>query len=268
MGNFITSTMKLGRKVSMVLWLIDQHSALGCNDELDVYLNGRPAAYQRKAGGYLVFTELMENDFRVRVESRYYLPEEFDVSLSSLNSAEPVVYVPLKPAPAYPFNTGATLIRVSFCSPQGRPLQTVLTAVISSEIAARAQLGRQGAKAGAAEIKLVEVTGRTAPGDLLLIKAREGENEEICELTSMNNGGEGSYFLKQPLAFDHGRGVPVMPLIVTRSDERGEAVIVIRGLRQKEYQVQLQISAGGKQQQLELTVESGKVHQLGKVIVE
>lgn len=267
MRNYITSTLKLGYKVSMVLWLIDQYRGLGCNEELDVYLNGQPAPFQRKAGGYLVFTDLEEDFYQIRIESRYYLTEELEVYLSSLDRTEPIVYVPLKPAPAYPFNPGATLIRASLGNARGKPVSAGLTATLGSDNCARAQLGRQGAQAGAREIVLVDVTGRIAPGDLLLIRPREGEETgEVCEMTSMNTG-EGIYGLKRPLLSGHGRGALLMPVTAARSDERGEAVIAIRSLRQKECRIQLTISAGDHRQLVELIVKSGQTQHLGKVLL-
>ncbi|MDD4802446.1 MAG: hypothetical protein PHF24_05830, partial [Syntrophomonas sp.] len=147
MEDFITSTLKLGRKVSMVLWLIDQYSSLGCNEEVSIYLNARPADFQRKAGGYLVFTDLEEESYRVSVESPFFLDEEIQVNLSDLDRSEPVVYIALKPSPTYQFNTGATLIRASLDS-QGNPLNTTLTATLTSDNCARAHLGSKGAQAG------------------------------------------------------------------------------------------------------------------------
>ncbi len=266
MDNYITSTLKLGRKVSMVLWLIDQYSSLGCNEEMSVYLNGHSATFQRKAGGYLVFTDLEEDLYRVSIESPYYFNEELQVSLSSLDRSEPIVYVPLKPAPTYRFNPGATLIRASLCTANGEPASTSLTATLCSDNCARAQLGHQGAKAGASEISLVDVTGRMAPGDLLLIRPREGKSGEICEVTTMGVG-EGIYSLKKPLLSSHSQGELLMPLTITTSDKRGEAVISIRNLRQKECQVQVEISSGERSQIMDLAVKTGLTSYLGKIVV-
>lgn len=267
MQNFITSTLKLGRKLSMVLWLIDQYTSLGSNEEISVCLNGLPAGFQRKAGGYLVFTDLEEDRYRISLESPYYCPEELEVHLSSLDRSEPVVYVPLKPAPAYRFNPGSTLIRASLCAKDGGPASGNITAILGSENCARAQLGRQGAKAGSTEISLVEVTGRLAPGDLLLIRSRGAKKGEICEITTMG-GGEGVYSLKKPLSSDHKRGELLMPLVTARSDQRGEIVVGIRSLRQKTCQLELEISAGANSQTLEIEIKAGQTHYLGKVALQ
>ncbi|PKM76155.1 MAG: hypothetical protein CVU90_13980 [Firmicutes bacterium HGW-Firmicutes-15] len=266
MDNYITSTLKLGRKVSMVLWLIDQYSSLGCNEEMTVYLNGRPAAFQRKAGGYLVFTDLEEDLYLVTIESQYYFKEELQVILSKLDRSEPIVYVPLKPAPTYRFNTGATLIRASLCTVTGEPVCTSLTATLCSDNCARAQLGSQGAKAGASEISLADMTGRIAPGDLLLIRPRDVKSGEVCEVTTMG-AVEGIYSLKQPLLSDHNQGDLLMPLTTTWSDIRGEAVIGIRNLRQKECQVQVEISSGKHSQIVETSVRTGLINYLGKIVL-
>jgi len=267
MESYITSTLKLGRKVSMVLWVIDQYRALGCNEEMSVCLNGRPAAFQRKAGGYLVFTDLEEDRYQVSIESPYYLKEELEVILSQLDRSEPVVYVPLKPAPTYRFNSGATLIRTSIGTENGNPVSTDITVTFVSENCARAQIDLQGAKAGTSEISLVDVTGRIAPGDLLLILPVKGKKSEICELTTMGVG-DGIYSLKKPLSFDHGQGERLMPLTITRSNERGEVVLAIRSLRQKECQVRVEIAAGKNSQLVDLKVENGQIQHLGKILLK
>jgi len=266
MDSYITSTLKLGHKVSFILWLIDQYTSQGCNEEATVYLNGHPASFQRKAGGYLVFTDLEEDHYHLQVEAPYYLSQELEVTISSLDRNEPVVYVALQPAPPYRFKPGATLIRASLGNKKGDPVCTCLTAMVSSDNCARAKLGRQGAKAGATELSLVDMTGRLAPGDRLLIRTPEGKTGEICEISIMRSG-EGIYSLKDPLSSDHSRGELLMPLIISHSDERGEAVIALRQLPQKECRVQVVVSADGSSQPVEVTVTTGRTHHLGKIIL-
>jgi len=158
------------------------------------------------------------------------------------------------------------LIRASLCTKNGEPAKASLTATLCSYNCARGQLGRQGAQAKNSELSLVEVTGRFAPGDLLLIRPREENSGEICEVTTMGVG-DGVYTLKQPLLSDHDRGELLMPLTITRSDERGEAVISIRNLRQKECQVQVEISSGEHSKTVEIEVKTGLTHHLGKVLL-
>ncbi|MGI5911858.1 MAG: hypothetical protein ACOX6E_04645 [Syntrophomonadaceae bacterium] len=266
MQNFITSTLKLGHKVSMVLWLIDQYTSLGCNEEIKVYLNGRPSDFQRKAGGYLVFTDLEEDLYHIVLESQYYFTEQFEVSLSRLDRSEPIVYVPLKPAPQYRFNPGATVIRASLCNKKGDPLCGTLVTTLVSNNCARARIGRQGGKTGNSDIPLVDLTGRIAPGDLFLIRPAGKKSGEICEITTMGSS-EGSYSLKQPLQSDHSRGELIMPLLVTPSDTRGEIVIGIRNLRQKTCQVEIQCQTENHNQIIRLEITTGLTHQLGKIVL-
>jgi len=266
MQNFITTTLKLGRKVSLVLWLIDQYTSLGCNEEVSVFLNGRPSDFQRKAGGYLVFTDLEEDRYHILIESRYYFTEQLELTLSRLDRSEPIVYVPLKPAPQYRFNTGATLIRASLCNKNGDPLIGTLITTLISNNCARAKLGRQGAKAGATEITLIDVTERLAPGDLLLIRPQKASSGEICEVTTMG-AVEGVYSLKGPLLSNHSRGELLLPVTITQSDSRGEIVIPIRNLRQKTCRVKIEIAATNKQQILEVDVTTGSTHHLGKIVL-
>lgn len=268
MENYIISEIRLGKRVSMVLRLIDQYTALGSNEsDISVFLNGRPASFQRKAGGYLVFTELEEELYRVVIESKFYLSEEFEVRPGELDRAEPIVYVALKPSLLYHFNASATLIRVSVCRQNGEPAEgAVITAALLSDNCARARLGRQGAVAGWAGISLVDVTGRLAPGDLFLIRPAEGEEGEICEMATMGVG-ESVYELKKPPLSDHARGELLMPVIMTRTSERGEAVLALRNFRQRECELSLRVVFADRDLIRKIKIHSGTTHNLGKITI-
>lgn len=268
MQNFTTTRLRLGKRISLVLWLIDQYTALGSNEEdIRVYLNGRPADFQRKAGGYLVFSELEEKVYKVLIESERYLPEEFEVQLDELDQAEPVVWVSLKPSLVYRFKSTATLIRASVFQENGEPAyEAQLTAVLCSDNCARARLGRQGASAGAKELSLVDVSGRMAPGDVFQLRPLQSEGSEICELVSMGVD-EGIYELKSPLESDHERGELLMPVITVRTEQRGEAVLAFRNFRQKECEVCLKIFVDGRSKIHNISVQSGKTHNLGRIII-
>ncbi len=268
MQNFTTTRLRLGKRISLVLWLIDQYTALGSNEEdIRVYLNGRPADFQRKAGGYLVFSELEEKVYRVLIESERYFPEEFEVRLDELDQAEPVVWVSLKPSLLYRFNSTATLIRASVFQEHGEPAyEAQLTAVLCSDNCARARLGRQGASAGAKELSLVDVSGRMAPGDVFKLRPPQTEGGDICEVVSMGVG-EGIYGLKHPLESDHERGELLMPVITARTEQRGETVLAFRNFRQKECDICLEISADGRRQIHNITLQSGQTHILGRIII-
>lgn len=257
----ITSTLRLGKKVSMVIALIDQYTGLGCNErDVAVYLNGKSEGFQRKAGGYLVFTDLPGDVYQVRVEAAHYFSRELEVNLQEIVSRGRVVYLSLVPAPDYPFTTSATLVRASVG--QGSPVS--LTAAVLSDHCARAKLGRQGAAAGSQEVFFVDVTMFSAPGDLLVIRPAESGQGELCEIDNPGSG-EGLYMLKEPLRDSHERGELLLPVVKTRADERGEVVIAFRNFRQRECRVKLEVKAGDKISEQELTVPLGKTTLLGKL---
>lgn len=268
MDNFITSTLRLGERVSLVLWLIDQYTALGCNEpDISVYLNGKPAAFQRKAGGYLVFTELPKERYQVRIVSKRYLSEEFNLHLDDLDPKEPVYWAALKPSPIYEFKTGATLVRTSVFGADGNPAaDAVLTATLLNDNCARARLGKQGTAAANLELPLVDVNGPFAPGDLLEISANNNETKEICEMASMGVG-EGVYRINKPLLNDHVRGDLLMPVVSTRPDERGEAVLAFRNFRQHNCDILIEALFEDRRQERRLLLKSGMSHVLERIIV-
>ncbi len=268
MESYITSTLRLGKRISLVLWLIDQYTALGSDEsDITVYLNGKPASFWRKAGGYLVFTELEDDLYQVAIEADPYLSEELTIRLSEIKQPDRIVPVAMKPSPVYRFNAGATLIRASVASTGGEPAAGAgLAVILENEKCARAKLGRQGAKAGALEMSLVDVTGRMAPGDLLLIRPPESIEGELCEIATMGVG-EAVYGLKRPLQSDHARGELLMPVFTTRTDRRGEAVLACRNFRQPECRARIEVTATGDQQTQELNLLLGTVHYPEKIII-
>jgi len=258
----ITSTLHLGKKVSLVLWLIDQYTGLGCNEkDVTVYLNGKPEAFQRKAGGYLVFTDLPGEVYQVRVEAAHYFGQDLEVNLKDIIARGRVVYVSLVPTPDYPFSTTATLVRTSV---KNRGVPVTVTATLLSDNCARAKLGRQGASAGSQEVFLVDVTMFSAPGDLFVIRPVGGSLGEFCEIDKPGSG-EDQYVMKHPLEADHERGELLLPVIKTETDQRGEAVIAFRNFRQLECQIRLEVQAGDQIIQQEVVVPLGKTTMLGSL---
>ncbi|MDD2620533.1 MAG: hypothetical protein PHC92_07695 [Syntrophomonadaceae bacterium] len=268
MDNFITSTLRLGERVSLVLWLIDQYTALGSSEpDISVFLNGHPAAFQRKAGGYLVFTELPKETYKIRIESKRYLSEEFELDINDLDPGEPVFWVALKPAPIYQFKPIATLIRTSVFDENGQPApDAILNAILLDDNCARARLGRQGAVTGNQELLLVDVNGPVAPGDLLLIRVSESITGEICEMAAMGVG-EAVYQIKNALLADHSRGELLMPVVSTHADERGEAVLYFRNFRQHGCEVLIEATHNGRKQERKVQLKSGMSHILERIIV-
>lgn len=268
MDKFITSTLRLGERVSLVLWLIDQYTALGSSEsDISVFLNGQPAAFQRKAGGYLVFTELPKELYKVAIVSKRYLSEEFEIHLADLNPGEPVFYVALRPSPIYQFKPSATLLRASIFEESGNPAPAaVLTATLLNDNCARAKLGRQGTASGSRELPLVDVNGPIAPGDLLLIRPNSSETGEICEMAALGVG-EAVYPLRNALAADHIRGELLMPVSLTRTDERGEAVLAFRNFRQHSCDILIEVSYKGRQQQRQMQIKAGMPHVLEKILI-
>lgn len=257
----ITSTLKLGKRVSLVLWLIDQYTGLGCNEkDVTVYLNGKIEAFQRKAGGYLVFTDLPEEVYRVRVEVAHYFAQELDVNLSEIVAQGRIVYLSLVPAPDYSFNTTATLLRASVS--RGKPVN--VTATLMSDDCARAKLGRQGAVVGSREVFLVDVAMFSAPGDSFIIRPAGSDNGEPCEIDEPGKG-EDNYTLRYPLQEDHERGELLMPVMKTCADDRGEIVVAFRNFRQRECRVCLEIQTDDTIKRQEITVPLGKTTLLGNL---
>lgn len=226
-----------------------------------VTLEGVLSKPVRKASGWFIFTDLQEGTYRLNVNIPDYFSESIEIVV---DAGHPVVYVPLIPLPSYPFVEGATLLRVCFRNNSGLPVAGVrLTAVVVSESCARARIAQDEVQPGAVELPLGQVTGGIAPGSLFLIRGRDPQQQgERCVVESVADRMR-AVKLTKPLASAHSRGDLLLPVVETRSDERGEAVVAFPGCRAKTFDVALAIAGGASTLAKEVTLAEGKTANLG-----
>ena len=124
--------------------LMEQHSTRlslavsAVDDYTDRHLTGNVelALGKKRAlvnpSGYYLFLDIADSDYTLKAQADYYFSQEQDVALPL--SGDPIIELTLKPAPAYPFPRGATLIRGIVRDPDGKPVPGATVKVIGKEI--------------------------------------------------------------------------------------------------------------------------------------
>jgi hypothetical protein len=74
-------------------------------------LKGTGVKAPRNVSGYYLFTDLPHGTYEVSIESELYFSEAATVDTPTLPPKNPVMEILLKPKPAYPFPSNATLVR-------------------------------------------------------------------------------------------------------------------------------------------------------------
>jgi hypothetical protein len=194
-----------------------------------------------KANGYYIFTDLQERAYRLHIKSQHYFSEYVDIQVGAKDQ---LVYVSLLPRPSYPFQDKDTLLRVGIKGEDERPYPNVsVSAAVVTEEGARARLAQDEAAAGADELTLGSVTGKLGVGDRFLLRSRNGKDEELCRIDAVMEY-QRKVKLERPLTGAFTRGSLLLPVVHTRSDERGEAVLAFANCRAKQFNVKLELTHG------------------------
>jgi len=259
-----TCSLKIGAEVSLVVCLIDDYTAKQTSDNnINVFLKETPKRPIRKPDGYFVFTELHEMTYNLCVRSDIFLDEDLQVTPSQI--AGRMMYVTLKPRSSYPFPGRTTLIRTAVCDSEGTPVGDAgIKAAVLSEECASAKLVNQKTESGSLEISLINVAGKILVGDMFLLKEKGEEKMEYCTIAGIC-GETRQYRLEQPLQFEYRRGALLLPVMHTRSDTRGEAVVCFRNLRSKLCDVKMEFTCKDKVLTREAKLEEGKTTYLGTI---
>jgi hypothetical protein len=242
-------------RVSLTVCLLDSFtldSPLGINTK--VLLEEAGSKPIVKPNGYYIFTDLQEGTYRLHVKSQHYFDEYLNIQVGAKDQ---LVHVSLLPRPSYPFQERDTLLRVGIRSENGRPHSdaSIIAAVLSEE-GARARLAQDQADIGADELILGSVTGRLGIGDRFMIRSRSGDGEELFRIDAVLEH-QRRIKLERPLTGAYTRGSMLLPVVGTRSDERGEAVVAFANCRAKSFSVKLDITHGERRLSKEVNLAEG-----------
>ncbi len=258
-------SVNISTRVSLVVCLIDGFTTKQkSGGNINVLLQDCPQKPIRKSDGYYVFTNLSKDIYNIIIQSDVYIDESVAVAAEHINPAEPVVYITLKPGPAYPFPVGTTLIRGAVRASSGGAIQgAAVEAVVTSRDCARARLVRDGAKKGNREICLGDVSGIVAVGDSYQLAGKDGETAEICRVAGMEAKAQ-CYRLERSLQHNHQGGALLMPVVTTVTDQKGEYVLYFRNCV-KNFSVNLNINYNNNSFAKEVSLDEGVMAYLGVV---
>lgn len=259
--------LSLGTEVSFVLCPIDDYTGEYVQSKDILLYFPYPAKNPvYKPNGTIVFCKLPEGEYKIGLLSQKYLNEDILVQHLSSKGRYSIIYTSLKPGQAYPFQIGATLARLSVTDRSGRPLCGVtIRCGISSTEFSRAKVAKVAIKSGDAGFFVSSVTGKISVGDCYLIINGDEQIEECIIAEHL----EGSRYLKTmaPFQKDHSRGSALMPIIKTRTDEKGEAVIYFRSSPAKKFDAKLSIIKDQVSITKEICVEESKTLFLGNFML-
>jgi hypothetical protein len=230
-------------RVSLAVCLLDSFTSappLGFHKK--VFLEEALSKPIVKEQGIYIFTDVKEGVYNLRVQAEFYFDEAVEVTIGPKDE---LVYVSLTPRPMYPFHDKDTLVRANIEYGQGQPCSGAsLIASVMSEEASRARLAQDQAGSGDDELILGSVTGKIGVGDQFLIRSRNAtETEEHCCVAEVLEY-QRRVKLKKPLSGSFSRGSLLLPVVHSRSDERGEVVIAFANCRAKQFLVKLDVRHG------------------------
>ncbi|HII02534.1 TPA: hypothetical protein HA351_13095 [Methanosarcinaceae archaeon] len=108
--------------LSFAVWPVDDYTQKGALGKIRVRLKEGNIKAVKNLSGYQTFSGLPDDTYTLSVEPELYFPEERKVDTSTYSgSKEPVIEIPLKPRPLYPFPDRATLLRGMLAAENGLP---------------------------------------------------------------------------------------------------------------------------------------------------
>ncbi|SFM01918.1 hypothetical protein SAMN03159341_11437 [Paenibacillus sp. 1_12] len=219
-----------------------------------------------KAQGFYIFTDLPEGMYRLRVLAQHYFEEYIDIRVGPKDQ---LIHVSLTPRPSYPFHDKATLLRVNVKNTEGVPCSGAsLLAVPLTEDVSRARLAQDQAEPGENELMLGSVTGKIGIGDRFLIRGRNAKaDEELCCIAAVLEH-QRKVRLVQPLSGSYNRGSLLLPVVQSRSDEQGEAVMAFANCRAKQFDVRLDITCGALSLLKEVNLAEGGTTLAGSLCLD
>ncbi|HEX2927227.1 MAG TPA: hypothetical protein VHP38_13375 [Ruminiclostridium sp.] len=257
------SRISLGAQVSFVLCLIDDYTGRPADSgsyRIEFkYYGGAPV---HKQDGFVVFCGLAAGDYEIFILSEKYHNERTVLHVTD-GEEPPVVYISLRPRPSYSFSPEAALLRMTLVKGISKPVKgaSVKVKIISAE-AMKGKIAKVPVKKGDSDFYISSATGRLKAGDQFYLEAEGGEDVIAVE---KQLDGLRHYQTKHPFLYDHDRGNPIMPIMETLTDDRGEAVVYFRSLPVKYFDARATIVFEGQTIVKEVKMEEGRTIYLKKL---
>ncbi|NHN32427.1 hypothetical protein [Paenibacillus agricola] len=230
-------------RVSLAVCLLDSFTLappLGLHTK--VVLEGSFSKPIIKAHGMFIFTNVNEGVYKLHIYAEEYFEEVVEITIGPKDK---LVHVSLLPRPSYPFHEKDTLLRAQVKNKHNQPYSgaTLIAAVVSEE-ASRARLAQDQAGSGEDQLMLGSVTGKIGVGDRFLIRSRnKTDADELCCIAAVLEH-QRRVKLEKPLAGSFARGSLLLPVVQSRTDSHGEAVLAFANCRAKQFLIKLDVQHG------------------------
>ncbi len=131
----MTITEQFLCRVSFAVRLRDDFSGQSyLEDAARVFIKENGKAALQNPSRYQVFMGITETNVTIRVENKYYFPEEASVDISTLDPRNPVTAVTMKPNCLYPFPPASTLARGAILDTGNNPVEGAQVSVAGSTV--------------------------------------------------------------------------------------------------------------------------------------
>lgn len=255
----------ISKRVSLVLRLFDDYDLKTIENGVNIYLNGYNLKPIRKAGGYLVFTNLENDVYKIEIKSESYLTENFTVNLKDLDNLNPVINIRLKPNPKSFFKEDGVVIRFKVFDKNEMPVKNgQIKGVLYTKDYFVGQVKNEKISISDKNIFIDEFYEDFFSGDSLYI---ESVRKEKCEfITIYNKVDKGSYSVNEPIKNTHKRGEKLRKAIITRTDSEGNGVVYFKSLLTNKNKIKIIITSSEDIKEVVMDVEEAQVN-LGKISI-
>jgi hypothetical protein len=248
---------------SLAVCLIDSYTSapvLGKDHLVSIVgLNVKPIP---KIGGYYVFTDLPKQLYQIEVQSKFYVQENIEVSITLLESNEPILYISLMPNAQYPFGDEATSLVALLKDDQGNPAVKVRAkATVTSLECVKAKLAQDSKTERSDKIYLAQIVGKLTIGDRFLIQGGSG-TAEYGRMVQVDEGTR-CCSLEYPLQATYEKGSLLFPVIESQSDAKGELLLYFKPYRTQNFGITLEFTYGNEKLIQNVIMKQGVITSLG-----
>ena len=242
-------------RISLAILLIDDFTGkimIEPSFRIAVRGAGKPI---RKSDGFWIFTNLTEPEAQVSIIGPCYQSEYIRLDLTTLDSANPVVRIRMKPDKTYRLLKGTTCMAgflpdgaalMVFCE-QGNDYKKLLVDY----------------EQGSAEISLYQGGNEEMEGKLCCI-ADKDKKKEIIKLGRMTDREKGLYQLAQPPLREYKKiGTKIYPVSLAQArEDGGEYFLPLSGNGQDRLEYTCIYDVGGSKTEERVMLDSGRVNRI------
>ena len=218
--------------VSAVFRVIDCYRKLPVNKQgIYFHINGNKVVPTYKEGGYFVFTNLREGQYKFLISSYFYQSQEIECLIEE-HADYKMHYVFLMPSKQSLLSNEDTIIPIECLDKEENLLgQKIYIAYEEKEYF---KIAQEYVEAGEEKVKLFfsQGMGKKAIIGKYLIKDKDSCKNEICTVLR-EEGEKDVYKLENKLKYSHARSTPLIEVMENEIDCNGRSYMIIKDYKAK-----------------------------------